>query len=186
LKSTYLPIFFALWCRKRKRFKSLVKTYVYKYDRPLTYRRWLKFNKRFVSIRLTRLYFINLQDHQFRKLFRTAAKLDGNFESNYLRFLEGRLISIVYRLNLSANIFWLFKFVSGSNVFLNFKSVSIVNFIVPIGQLLPCALFGMVELPKIFFEELNIAHCYFLHLSICLVRIVFFFSFYFPIPNVII
>jgi hypothetical protein len=31
--------------------------------------------------------------------------MDGNFELNYLRFLEGRVVTIAYRLNISSDIF---------------------------------------------------------------------------------
>jgi hypothetical protein len=77
LKSPYLKFFFGLWWRKRKTWRRKRRRYVYKFDRPPAFRKWRKYNKRFLSIRLTRLYFLTFQDHQFRKLFRSAAKMDG-------------------------------------------------------------------------------------------------------------
>jgi len=119
-----------MWRRKRRR-------YVYKFDRPPAFRKWRKYNKRFLSIRLTRLYFLTFQDHQFRKLFRSAAKMDGNFETNYLRFLESRAIAIVYRLNLSPDVFGLFPFIkNGNNFFLESCAISSLNVLIPIGQLI--------------------------------------------------
>jgi len=136
VKSSYLKFFFMLWWRKRKMRRKRQGRYVYKFDAPAPYRKWLKFNKRFVSLRLTRLYFITLQDHQFRKVFRSAAKQDGNFEVNYLRFLEGRIVSIIYRLNLSADIFWLIKFMKEGCFSVEYNSITFPNYIVPIGKLL--------------------------------------------------
>lgn len=77
IKSPYLKFFFGLWWRKRKMWRRKRRRYVYKFDRPPAFRKWRKYNRRFLSIRLTRLYFLTFQDHQFRKLFRRAAKMDG-------------------------------------------------------------------------------------------------------------
>jgi len=79
--------------------------YVYCFDMPEFFRKKRTFNRRFVSLRLTRLYFLTFQDYQFRKLFRKAARMAGNFETNYLMFLEGRILGLLYRLNFSADIF---------------------------------------------------------------------------------
>ena len=54
--------------------------YVYKFVRPFPYVKQLKFNNRFHSIRLTRLYFLIYKDKQFRKLIRLTTKMDGNYE----------------------------------------------------------------------------------------------------------
>lgn len=74
LQSPYLQIFFKIWWHKRKTWRKTTTRLIYKFDRPPAYRRWREFNRRFASIRLTRLYFLTFQDHQFRKLFRTTAK----------------------------------------------------------------------------------------------------------------
>jgi len=63
--------------------------------------------------------------------------MDGNFEINYLRFLEGRVFSIVYRLNISSDIFWLLHFIKeGCNFFLDSKALSILNTLIPIGKMI--------------------------------------------------
>jgi hypothetical protein len=43
-------------------------------------------NMRFLSLRLARLYFITLQDYQFRSIFRRASKLDGNLDNIIVYF----------------------------------------------------------------------------------------------------
>lgn len=73
-----LRFFFKLFVLKKRRRRVRFQRYVFRLD---TREKWFKrkrWNKRFVSIRITRLYFINLQDYQFRKLFRKAAKLSGH------------------------------------------------------------------------------------------------------------
>ena len=137
-KDKYLRFFFKLhklyntrqfFSRKKKR------PFVYIIEkRPLFFfRRRKKWNVRFVSVRLTRLYFLTLRDYHFRKYFRKASKLAGNTEINYCRFIEGRIISIFYRTNYLNNIFHIFRFVKDGNIFINFKRISYVNTLVPLG-----------------------------------------------------
>lgn len=105
LRSPLLKFFYKLYKEKTKLFIFRNKQLIYRFHGPLFKRKRKKFNMRFVSIRLTRLYFLTFQDYQFRKLFRRAIKLDGNFETNYLKFLECRLLSLIYKLNYTHNIF---------------------------------------------------------------------------------
>lgn len=86
LKSPYLSFFYKLWWERQQRLHNIRRRYIYRFDAPLVYRRKRKWRLRFISIRLARLYFLTFQDYQFRKLFRKAAKLDGDFEKNYLCF----------------------------------------------------------------------------------------------------
>jgi hypothetical protein len=74
LKSRYFKFFFELWWRKRKTWKKRRSRYIYTFDRPSSYKKWLKFNKRFVSIRLTRLYFLTFQDHHLENYFDVQQK----------------------------------------------------------------------------------------------------------------
>lgn len=74
LKSKYLKFFFELWWRKKKSWRKRRSRYIYTFDRPSMFKRWLKFNKRFVSIRLTRLYFLTFQDHHFENYFENQLK----------------------------------------------------------------------------------------------------------------
>ncbi len=74
LKSPYLKFFFELWWRKKKSWKKRRSRYIYAFDRPSSYKKWLKFNKRFVSIRLTRLYFLTFQDHHLENYFDVPQK----------------------------------------------------------------------------------------------------------------
>lgn len=51
--------------------------------------------------------------------------------------MESRAIAIVYRLNLSPDIFSLFSFIkNGNNFFLESRPISSLNILIPIGQLI--------------------------------------------------
>lgn len=137
LRSPLLKFFYKLYKEKTKQKLFKNKQLIYRIHGPLFQRRRKKFNMRFISIRLTRLYFLTFQDYQFRRLFRRAIKLDGDFEINYLRYLECRLLAIIHKLNYTHNIFWLLNFIKQkNNVFVDFKPVNKINFIVPVGQLI--------------------------------------------------
>jgi hypothetical protein len=86
-----------------------------------------KFDKRFVSLRIARLYFLSLKDYQFRSLFKKASKMDGNLENNYCLLLECRIMSILYRTNFLHNIFEIIQFIKSGNVYLNYKQVTFIN-----------------------------------------------------------
>lgn len=110
--------------------------YVYKFVRPLPYIKQLKFNNRFHSIRLTRLYFLIYKDKQFRKLIRLTTKMDGNYERNYLRELECKIYMLLYRYNFHNNIFELLRFVKqDANIALEQKVISCPKVIIGVGQL---------------------------------------------------
>jgi hypothetical protein len=97
IKSPILKFFYKIF-HERARYKKFTnERLVYTFHGPLFRKKIKKFNMRFISIRLTRLYFLTFQDYQFRSLLRKAVKLDGNFEVNYMKFLECRLLSIIYR-----------------------------------------------------------------------------------------
>jgi len=135
-KSPYLKFFYKLYDAKQK-FRELNKRrYIYRLDIMPVYRKIKKFKKRFVSIRVTRLYFLTFQDYQFRKLFRRASKMDGNMELNYCHLLEGRLLAIVYRTNLLNNMFEIIRYIRHGNVFVDFQCIRSVNFPVPVGKIL--------------------------------------------------
>lgn len=65
VKSPYFKFFYKLWARKKAAWEARKKRYVYRLDMLPPDRPKKKFNQRFLSIRLTRLYFITLQDHHF-------------------------------------------------------------------------------------------------------------------------
>lgn len=134
IKSPYLNFFYKLYYERRKNYEVNQRRYIYRLDIIPKKRVFKDFKKRFMSIRITRLYFLTFQDHQFRRLFKKASKMDGNLESNYCHMLECRLPSIVYRMNLLSSPFQIIRFVKSGNLFVNFFPVKHVNSTVPVGQ----------------------------------------------------
>lgn len=77
VKSPYFKFFYKLYYERKKKRELNRRRYIYRLDIIPFKRVRKKFKKRFLSIRLTRLYFLTFQDHQFRKLFKRSTKLDG-------------------------------------------------------------------------------------------------------------
>jgi ribosomal protein S4 len=126
-KSWLLRFFYRLYTSALERKHQRLRRYIYRIDIITHLKRRRKFNKRFVSLRVARLYFLTLKDYQFRSLFRRASKLDGNLENNYCLLLECRIMAIFYRTNFLCNIFEIIQFIKAGNVFINFKKVLHIN-----------------------------------------------------------
>lgn len=97
VRSPYFKFFYKLYIRRRLLADARNQRHVYRLDMLPPDRPKNKFKERFLSIRLTRLYFITFQDHQFRALLKKARKLDGSFIKNYFYLLEGRALMVLYR-----------------------------------------------------------------------------------------
>ena len=132
ITSYFVKFFFEVKLRRELRKKKSERRYVYVLEKAPVKKWYKKTNWRFVSIRITRLYYFSFQDYQFRKLFRKATKLDGNMESNYLHLIEGRVLGIVYRTNLLRNMFRIVDYIKGGNVFFESKCINTVNTRVPV------------------------------------------------------
>lgn len=65
VKSPYLKYFYKLWAKRQAIWLASRKRYIYRLDLLPPDRPKKRLSRRFVSIRLTRLYFITLQDHHF-------------------------------------------------------------------------------------------------------------------------
>jgi len=133
-KSWIVKFFLRIYKERIKRKWKRKRRYIYRIDIIDIFRKKKKYNIRWLSIRLTRLYFLTLQDYQFRKLFNNARKLTGDLETNYCHLLEGRILTIFYRTNFLADIFIIIQFIKNKHVFVNFKKLSYVNAIVNIGS----------------------------------------------------
>jgi len=110
-----------------------MRKYIYRIDviKPKKKRR--KLSRRFLTLRLARLYFLTLKDYQFRAFFRKASKLDGNLENNYCLLLECRILSLFYRTNFMPNFFEIIQFIRRKNVIIDGKYKSMhLNAHVPI------------------------------------------------------
>jgi len=63
-----------------------------------------------------------------------AAEKDGLFQANYCLLLEGRLTSIVYRVNFLFSMFEIIAFVRNNNVLINNVLVNYVNYVTTVGD----------------------------------------------------
>lgn len=71
---------------------------------------------------------------QFRNLARKAAKMTGDFESNYCFLLEGRLLFLLYRSSFFFNIFELMDLMKAKHIMVNHILIDRYDFLVNIGD----------------------------------------------------
>lgn len=136
IRSAYFKFFYTLWHKRRLRRLARRRKFTYRLDVKPIQKRGRKFNARFLSIRLTRLYFLTFQDHQFRRMFRLARLMDGNFERNFFMLLEGRMVSILYRSNFVSNLFDAIKYVRAGFVVVDESIISSLNRLVIPGSVM--------------------------------------------------
>jgi len=132
-RSWLLRFFLKIYKKKIERWWKNRRRYIYRIDIIDIAKKIKKWNKKWLSIRLCRLYFLTLQDHQFRNMFKLASKLTGNLGSNYCYLLECRTITLLYRTNFLVNIFNCIRFVKRRRLFINNKPLNFVNATVPVG-----------------------------------------------------
>lgn len=135
-KSWILRFFLKIYRKKVERWWKNKRRYIYRIDIidiPKKIKRW---NKRWLSIRLCRLYFLTLQDHQFRNMFRSAGKLTGDLGTNYCHLLECRTITMIYRTNFLANIFNCIMFVKRKRLFINDVPLNFINAVIPVSSVI--------------------------------------------------
>jgi len=118
---TQIKFFLFLKREKRQRRWARRQRYIYRLDvvNPTPRRHY--YSKKFMTLRLARIFYITLTYKQFNKLARKAKKIDGFFGNNYLLALEGRLISFVYRTSFIATMWEAFLCIKSCTVVLNRK-----------------------------------------------------------------
>lgn len=131
-KSWLIRFFFKLFELRQQQRYSKLRKYIYRIDIITKPKFFKKKKKKFVSLRLARLYFLTLVDYQFRAIFKKASKLDGNLDNNYCMLIECRLLSLFYRTNFMYNLFEIIRFIKTNNIIINFSySLNYVNAPVP-------------------------------------------------------
>lgn len=70
-------IFYNSYKLRQDRRNQQRKRYIHKLKTLEERHKFKKYDERFISIKINRLYFFKFKDHQFRKLFKQASKLDG-------------------------------------------------------------------------------------------------------------
>jgi len=122
--------------KKDRRAYYLSKKMRYVYD--LRYVKRPKFKKRvsrkFISRKFTKLFYLTLSFAQFRKLSKIAAKQEGSFESNYIILIEGRLLTLLYRMHWLYSVFQIRPFIFNKNVLVNNTIITLCNFSINFGD----------------------------------------------------
>lgn len=90
---------------------------------------------RFITLRLVKLFYLTLKYKQFRTYAQIASRRDGFFQFNYCYFIEGRLISLIYRTNFIISMFEIIEYIKRGSVIVNGKVLSYVNANVNIGDI---------------------------------------------------
>jgi small subunit ribosomal protein S4 len=83
-----------------------------------------------------RMYYGNITEKQFRKIYTEAARRKGNTAENLIALLESRLDAIVYRSKFTPTVFSARQFVNHGHVKVNGKRVNIPSFLVKPGDVI--------------------------------------------------
>ena len=106
----------------------MVPIYSYRLDpmdkRTFIKKKYVKFN---IDLKLMQLHFLTLSKKRIKKFARRANLRYGLYESNYLFFLECRLLSLFYRSNLLGNVFEILRFVKKGHVSIGNKYIKLPN-----------------------------------------------------------
>jgi len=130
------------WAKVRlvkKELKELKKhRYVYRIWNRRRYEKLKYFKPNYIIPRYLRNFYLILKKHNFVNFIKKSlkGKLIRGFVSTYLNFLEGRLIVIVYRLNLINNIFIIKTLIKFGIFQVNFNEKKHINTRVKLGDFL--------------------------------------------------
>ena len=81
-----------------------------------------------------RMYYGNITEKQFRKIYTEAARRKGNTAENLIALLESRLDAIVYRSPFTPTVVAARQFVNHGHVKVNGKRVNIASYLVKPGD----------------------------------------------------
>ena len=77
-----------------------------------------------------KFYYGNMNERQFRNVYRKAMKKKGNTTENLVALLESRLDTIIYRAKLATTVFSARQLINHGHVKVNSKKVNIPSFLV--------------------------------------------------------
>ncbi|MBI1185803.1 MAG: 30S ribosomal protein S4 [Alphaproteobacteria bacterium] len=83
-----------------------------------------------------RLYYGNITERQFRRIYEEAARRKGNTAENLIGLLESRLDAVVYRSKFVPTVFAARQFVNHGHVRVNGRRVTIASFLVKAGDVI--------------------------------------------------
>ena len=77
-----------------------------------------------------KFYYGNMNERQFRNVYRKALKKKGNTTENLVGFLERRLDTIIYRAKFATTVFSARQLINHGHVRVNKKKVNISSYLV--------------------------------------------------------
>jgi small subunit ribosomal protein S4 len=98
-------------------------------------RRQSEYGEQLLAKQVIRRYY-HMLEKQFRRTFDKAQRMHGNSGLNFLRLLELRLQTIVWRLGFARTIFQARQMVSHGHIMVNGKMVDIPSYQVKVGDVI--------------------------------------------------
>lgn len=95
-----------------------------------------RFNIKFNLLRVLILFFLGLSKNKFIKLLKRSFKKSGQFISNYLLILEGRLYTLLHRVHFVLNPFTVLYYLRTGIFNVDKKTVTFGNCLVKFGSIL--------------------------------------------------
>ena len=92
------------------------------------------FAKRFLSI-----LYGNLSSNQMKQAFKQATKMRGKIDNNFLFFLEKRLDTVIFRMNLCRTFRQARQFINHKKIYVNGKLINIPSYQVKSGDIINIA-----------------------------------------------
>ena len=77
-----------------------------------------------------KFYYGNMNERQFRNVYRKALKKRGNTTENFIGLLERRLDAVIYRMKFVPTIFSARQFINHGHILVNGKKVNISSYFV--------------------------------------------------------
>ena len=77
-----------------------------------------------------KFYYGNMNERQFRNVFRKALKKKGNTTENFIGFLERRLDTVIYRAKFAVTVFSARQLINHGHIKVNGKKVNIPSYLV--------------------------------------------------------
>lgn len=81
-----------------------------------------------------KFYYGNMNERQFRNVFRKALKKRGNTTENFIGFLERRLDTVIYRAKFATTVFSARQLINHGHIKVNGKKVNISSYLVNEGD----------------------------------------------------
>ncbi|MBA1338437.1 MAG: small subunit ribosomal protein S4 [Pelagibacterales bacterium] len=77
-----------------------------------------------------KFYYGNMNERQFRNIYRTALKKRGNTSENFIGLLERRLDTVIYRAKFAITVFSARQLINHAHVKVNGRKVNIPSYLV--------------------------------------------------------